>query len=225
MPARSWLTPETLPDGFDCRAMFIPTGRDWEAILRGALLLLCDSYNFEALPGHLTADQTAGVFEDVFSAWINGDCPMFAGMVVAGACAVSPSPKWLVCDGAAYNQADYPALYAAIGVNFGVGGAGTFRVPGLAGRLPIGVGTGSGLTPRALAASGGAETHVLSKAEMPVHQHTVTGQMMAGGTGFGALQVFDGMAPLDATTSNEGSGSAHNNMPPFLALNFFIYTG
>ena len=225
MPPRAWLTPETLPDGYDCRAMFLPIGRDWEAIVRGALLLLSDSYNFEQLPGHLTAEETAAIFGVTFDAWLIEDCPMFPGMVVAGANPTSPSAKWLKCDGTAYNQADYPALYAAIGVTFGVGGDSTFRVPDLAGRLPVGVGSGPGLTPRALAASGGEEAHVLTVAELASHYHSISALYpgaVQSGTGQNSW-VYNGAQVKNTLT--QGSNTAHNTMPPFLALNFFIYTG
>ena len=149
---------------------------------------------------------------------------MFAGMSVAGARATAPS-GWLVCDGTAYNEADYPALFAAIGAAFGDDGAGTFRVPDMRGRAPIGVGQGSGLTDRALAANGGAETHVLATTELRSHLHTIanmsTGQVQSGS---GSLAYLFAIGQ-NTNTGNALSSSAHNNMSPWLALNFFIYAG
>lgn len=82
--------------------------------------------------------------------------------------------SYALCDGSVLNQADEPALYAVIGSNFNTGGesAGTFRLPDLRGRAPVGAGTGSGLTARSLGVKVGTETHTLTTSEMPSHTHT-----------------------------------------------------
>lgn len=82
---------------------------------------------------------------------------------------------WLDCDGSSLNTTTYAALFAAIGYTFG--GSGTsFNIPDARGRATIGVGTGSGLTARALGATLGEETHVLTAGEsgLPAHTHTGT---------------------------------------------------
>ncbi|MFI6263182.1 tail fiber protein [Micromonospora sp. NPDC051006] len=56
------------------------------------------------------------------------------------------SQGWLYCDGAELTEADYPALHAAIGGNYGSGN-GTFRVPDLRGRFGRGVDLGAGRDP------------------------------------------------------------------------------
>ena len=86
---------------------------------------------------------------------------------------------WLLCDGTSYPTATYPALFAAIGYAWGGAGA-NFSVPDMRGRTSIGAGTGSGLTPRALAQLIGAEGHILAVSEIPAgltvtdpgHNHT-----------------------------------------------------
>lgn len=82
---------------------------------------------------------------------------------------------WLLCDGASYATAAYPALFAALGYAFGGAGA-NFNVPDLRSRSPVGAAAAAlpGLTPRALGASGGAETVALAGAQMPVHSHGIT---------------------------------------------------
>lgn len=78
----------------------------------------------------------------------------------------SPQPGWLPCDGAAVSRTTYAALYAALGGATSPWGQGdnstTFNVPDLRGRALLGAGQGAGLSARALAASGGAETHTLT---------------------------------------------------------------
>lgn len=77
-------------------------------------------------------------------------------------------PRWLVCNGAAYEQADYPELFAAVGGLFSTGGESPtqFRVPDLSGRAICGAGAG-----HAAGARWGEETHALTIAEMPNHAH------------------------------------------------------
>jgi microcystin-dependent protein len=77
---------------------------------------------------------------------------------------------WLGCDGLSYPVASYPNLFGAIGYTYG-GSGGSFNVPDSRGRASVGVGTGSGLTTRSLAATGGEENHALSGSEMPSHAH------------------------------------------------------
>jgi len=126
---------------------------------------------------------------------------------------------WLLCDGAAVSRTLYPALFAAIGTAFGVGdGSTTFNVPDLRGRVPIGAGTGSGLTARTLAQQVGAETHPLTVPELPTHTHSALGLVIgtvASGAGSNA-------AAAGGTTGTAGSGVAHNNMQPSLVLNYLI---
>ena len=82
---------------------------------------------------------------------------------------------WLLCDGTSYSTTTYATLFAVIGYTFG-GGGGSFNVPNAQGRSSIGAGTGSGLSPRTLAATGGEETHTLSVAELASHNHTTDSQ-------------------------------------------------
>lgn len=85
-----------------------------------------------------------------------GDVKSTAVPTTAG----SEPAGWLLCDGRAVSRSTFVALFAAIGTAYGPGnGSTTFNLPDLRGRAPIGAGTGSGLTARALADTPGAETH------------------------------------------------------------------
>jgi len=126
---------------------------------------------------------------------------------------------WLLCDGAAVSRSIYAALFAAIGVGWGVGdGSTTFNVPDCRGRSRIGTGQGAGLTNRALAASGGAETHPLVTGELAAHSHTAGAQQATGGGGSGVRSDLVGTL----VTSTVGSGTAHNTMHPFKACTMGI---
>lgn len=83
---------------------------------------------------------------------------------------------YLVCDGSQVSQTQYAALFSAISSTWNIGGesAGNFRLPDLRGRGLLGAGTGTGLSPRAVAQLGGEETHLLTTPEIPSHSHALT---------------------------------------------------
>ena len=99
-----------------------------------------------------------------------GALPTGAVLDFAGA---SAPTGFLLCDGSPVSRTTYSALYGVIGTTYGIGdGSTTFNLPDARGRAIVGVGQGSGLTNRPLAASGGEESHVLSVAELAAHNHT-----------------------------------------------------
>lgn len=99
------------------------------------------------------------------------------GVVLPYSGPTAPTAKWLLCQGQAISRTTYAGLFAVIGTSYGTGdGSTTFNLPDLRGRVPIGSGTGSGLTARTLGASGGNEAEVLATTHLPAHSHTgVTG--------------------------------------------------
>ena len=97
---------------------------------------------------------------------VPGTVAMFAGGALP--------TGWLWCDGSAISRTTYAALFAAIGGYWGTGdGTGTFNVPDLRSRVPIGAGAAApaGLTPRNLGVAGGEENHVLTVNELASHNH------------------------------------------------------
>ena len=157
------------------------------------------------------------------------------GSVISYAGSTAPN-GWLLCDGSAMSRTTYAALFSAIGTTYGTGdGSTTFNLPDIRGRTAVGAGQGSGLTNRALAASGGEETHMLSAAEMPAHNHGVTDPGhthsvdVGGGNPGSASNNIDtsqsgstGSSTTGITIQNAGSGTAHNIMQPFLILNYIV---
>jgi microcystin-dependent protein len=158
-----------------------------------------------------------------------GEIKMFAG--------VTPPANWKLCDGTVYLNTDIPLLAPVLNNAFG-GVAGTSNaVPDLRSRFPIGYQAGGTLP---VGTMGGEATHVLTTAEMPAHAHTITDpghvhtivDNMAPGSHFdsaggGALQHDDVdqdtlSALTGITINNTGGGGSHNNMPPYLGLNFII---
>lgn len=154
-----------------------------------------------------------------------------AGTIVAYAGANAPS-GWLFCDGSAASSALYPDLYAAIGERYGLGddGAGTnsFSLPNLGGRVPIGVGTVRDLTTNAdvdfqLGAASGTVNHRLTVAELATHAHDYQHYVDSGVDPAWATATNDdvGTGP-HFNTGLTGGDQPHNNLQPYLAVNYII---
>jgi len=152
----------------------------------------------------------------------NGLAPVGSIIMFAGAAANLPT-GYLVCNGDAVSRSTYSVLFGLLSTNYGVGnGSTTFNLPDLRGRAPIGVGTGTGLTARALADTTGTETHILTQAQTPSFNHEI--QMSAGG-GDGTTYVRGSSGSYSTSlTYGHGSGDAHPNMQPSIAINFIIKT-
>jgi microcystin-dependent protein len=147
---------------------------------------------------------------------------------------------WLFCRGQEVLRSSYTTLDNLITTTYGAytngsGGVGTshFRLPDLRGRVVAGqddmggtsanrlTGLSGGVDGDVLGAAGGAETHVLTVAEMPAHTHTVpfvvaTDNASSGGT--------DRAQAGTTTSSSTGGGGAHNNVQPTIILNYIIKT-
>ncbi|MFS0724275.1 phage tail protein [Paenibacillus sp. 1P07SE] len=146
---------------------------------------------------------------------------------------------WAFCDGAQLFVQQYPALFAVIGNQYGGDGRSTFHLPNLMGRVPVGTGTGPGLTPRVIAQTFGEAAVTLEETQIPSHTHTpqgttVTANGVADPTsaiwGSEANSAFS-VKPYSATPNTQmnslavnaaGGSQLHNNMQPFVALSFII---
>lgn len=170
-----------------------------------------------------------------------------AGVIYPFAGGSVPS-GFLLCDGRAVSRTVYKELYQAIGITYGAGdNSTTFNIPDLRGRAPIGSGQGnaSGAVARAIGAKGGEETHKLTVAEMAGHAHTMNHSHAVSlhtcdkeASGFGLTQsgsygnrVIVGGSPntntaaFSGNTGSTGSNGVHNNMQPYIAINYIIATG
>jgi microcystin-dependent protein len=144
-----------------------------------------------------------------------------------------PPRGWALCNGQLLSIAQYTALFSLLGTNYGGNGQTTFALPNLQGRMPMHFGQGPGLSPRSIGEVSGQENVTLLSTEMPTHTHALGAATTPGTTDAPAGAVparpassipqyaaaADGvMAPTQAAGGNQ----PHNNMPPYLALNFSI---
>jgi microcystin-dependent protein len=145
---------------------------------------------------------------------------------------------WALCDGQLMSISQNTALFSLLGTTYGGDGRTTFGLPNLQGCSPMHQGQGSGLSDRSLGESGGSPAVTLLVSEMPAHAHTVSAGVGSGNQVSPTGRVWSslpGRTPpnLYATTSNimmrdagafsiAGGGQPHNNMSPYLVLNFII---
>lgn len=135
------------------------------------------------------------------------------GQIVAGVFNAIPD-NMLLCDGAEYDCADYPELCAVIDSAFISGDV--FNVPDLRDRAVIGSSTNHPQN-----STGGAEEHTLTNDELPSHYHPMNATLTILGHG-GFTPVLDVISGTGGTTNLFGGGQAHNNMPPFMALRYYL---
>jgi microcystin-dependent protein len=136
---------------------------------------------------------------------------------------------WLLCDGRQIPRSSpYDALFTILssGTIYGAGdGVTTYNLPNLQGRVPVGTTTASippGITSKTLGAVAGEETHTLTQDEMPSHTHTSTNGLIYSQYGFGYGGSGNLTAQGNSDVSLTGAGLAHNNMQPYLVLNYII---
>ncbi len=140
---------------------------------------------------------------------------------------------WALCDGQLLAISQNDALFSLLGTIYGGDGRTTFGLPDLRGRAPIHEGSGPGLTPRTIGQKSGTETQSLSVGTMPAHTHTLAassteadsnapaGKVLADTNS--ALYAGSGTeVPTSIPIGNSGGGGAHENMMPFLVINFCI---
>lgn len=138
----------------------------------------------------------------------------------------TPPPGTLACDGSEYLRADYPDLYAALDSRYQIP-AGIFNpedkfiTPDFRGRFILAAQQSGDYAP--FTEAGEAE-HTLTENEMPNHAHTYEQvNFNLDLEAPGAPDILGAGTPLLPTqTSAVGGGQAHNNMPPFIALNYAI---
>ena len=171
------------------------------------------------------------------------------GIIIPFAGKIVP-PSYLICDGRTLLKTDYTELFEVLGNTYGSVTTTSFNIPDLRGRTIIGTGGGTNLTNRLVGATGGTESETLTIAQMPSHTHT--GNTSFAGSHKHSLDIMTDKgagneSPHLSTTSDAntdyyhldtnpvgnhthdslsilsvGGGESHNNMHPFIVLNYII---
>jgi microcystin-dependent protein len=159
-----------------------------------------------------------------------GEIRMFAGNF---------APRdWAYCDGQLISTASNPTLFSLIQTYYGGDGVSTFALPDLRGRLPVGDGTGVGLTPRRLGEQIGTEVVYLGAQNMPPHSHAFqasqdgatatlpTGKVLANTAPnelYEDIDPQDNIVPLNEQCIQPSGGEQpHGNLMPSLCIHFII---
>lgn len=142
---------------------------------------------------------------------------------------------WALCNGQLLPISQNTALFSLLGTTYGGDGKSTFALPNLQGYAPMQPGQGLGLSNHDLGETAGAETVTLLTTEIPAHNHTL--QAVAGASNqvdpannslaFGRYALYNqaGNPPVamaDQALAIAGQGTPHNNLQPYLVVNFII---
>jgi microcystin-dependent protein len=144
---------------------------------------------------------------------------------------------WAFCNGEQLAIQSNQALFAVIGTTYGGDGKNFFRLPDMRGCVPMHFGNGNGLTPRVLGEKGGEAAVTLSTSQIPAHAHDAGCQSTAdksnpeemiwanspGGKASVRAYSDTGTEKMAAQAiAAAGGGKPHNNMQPYVAINFII---
>lgn len=144
---------------------------------------------------------------------------------------------WALCDGQILPINQNQALFSLLGDTYGGDGRTSFALPDLRGRAAVHPGGGPGLDNITWGQRGGAEAVALAASEMPVHRHdllastdlanaNVPGNALPAARGRGGLLLYAApgseVAMNPDTVTVAGANAPHDNMQPYLVLNFVI---
>jgi len=139
-----------------------------------------------------------------------------------------PPKGWAFCNGQLLPINQNQALFSILGTTYGGDGRQTFGLPNMQGRTPVHVGNGIVLGER-----GGETSHTLNISELPAHNHVPVGSSAAPTLkpAAGNLWASNAVSPYAASANAlmnpasitpTGGNQPHENMSPYLVLNFII---
>jgi microcystin-dependent protein len=147
------------------------------------------------------------------------------------------APKgWAFCDGQILPLSQNTALFSLLGTTYGGDGKSNFALPDMQGNAPMHPGQGPGLSLHDLGETGGSETVSLLESEIPSHSHALMAsnqpgedpqavtEALARSVGANLYQASNaGLVNMsDNILAPAGGDQPHNNLQPYLTLNFCI---
>ena len=198
--------------------------------MKNILFIIC-SFLFS---GELEVDgdlKVSGnvVFQDETS--INTAPTLLPHGVIVPYAGINPPEGWLLCHGQEVSRTEYSDLFSVLLITYGVGDQiTTFNLPDLRGRMLLGLDNMGGISADrveseqadVLGGSAGEEMHELTVDEMPTHNHSFVA-VIGGGHGDAGSGLYTDYQDLEESNTNySGNSQPHNNMPPYLAVNYII---
>lgn len=217
-----FLTPNSpLPGGNFVLKLLIPADVQFVMHFLGALTDLAEEINWEQV-GSMTPEEAAEIWSKILAAYEQTDevteMPTLPLASITPFAGYAVPEGWLDCDGSLVLATEYPDLYAAIDPHYKllIGSTEYIRLPNLCGRVIVGYEDGV----YDINDEGGAETHTLTVAEMPTHNHTIprTSNVVSAGSS----RYSPEGSQSAAVTGNAGGGEPHNNMQPYRVLRYII---
>ena len=198
-----------------------PDSPIWRKILKGLLTNPSLEQFWDATTGDVPAIITD--FQPTLNTNLDDlECDIVkipVGTVVGFAGSTIPQ-GWVLCNGGQYNSTDYPELYGVIGDIYGTPLSGWFNVPDLRSRVIVGR-KSSQTEFDTLGETGGEISHTLTTSEMPAHNHSgLFSRAIYPSTG--AANAMTTVSATPVNTANSGGGDPHNNLQPYITLNYII---
>ncbi|MCG7408500.1 tail fiber protein [Paenibacillus sp. ACRRX] len=143
---------------------------------------------------------------------------------------------WALCNGQLLSIRSNAPLYSIIGTTYGGDGKTTFALPNMQGKAPIHQGTGVSLSSYSIGSTGGDETVTLLASEIPAHTHAPqftkganqekpSPNLWAESSKKPRPNLYQSTADVSmspSTVQRSGGNQAHNNMQPYLVMNYII---
>jgi microcystin-dependent protein len=135
-----------------------------------------------------------------------------------------PPKNWAICDGSLISIRQNCALFSLLGTMYGGDGKNTFALPDLRGRVPVHFGTGTGLNNSyTIGDAGGSETASLASSQLQLQVSTaVIDSSLLNSLTDPAIIVTNPSSVSGAQNFQLGGSAPHENMQPYLALNYII---
>jgi|SRR5579872_3610837 len=147
--------------------------------------------------------------------------------------------QWAFCNGQILSIQQNTALFSIIGTFYGGNGTSTFGLPNFQGSVPLHQGQGNGLSPRVVGEVDGAASVTLNSTQIPIHNHGVFAQnsrigvlsapsatsglaRSSGGNTYASANTQLTPMAASAISTFNGGNQPHNNMQPYLCVNFCI---